>query len=148
MYYEKLALHPAMKESPPGGHRHFAIAIVKKQRFLGWNNNKSHPKINYLKEDGYVTHVHHAETHVIWKVPPDKRAQAQIFIVRMSPRGCFANSKPCSGCLFTLLSEGVKLKNIWYTNAEGIWTNMKNEYLGEDYANQSSRYYGKKRQKY
>lgn len=147
MYYEDFASHPAMNEEAPGGFRHFALAFVRKQKFLGWNNTKTNPNINYVKQNGYVTHMHHAETHALYKVPKSKRHKVQIYVARMSPRGCFANSKPCPGCMFTLLSEGVKLRNIWYTNTEGIWTRMNEFDLGEYYANESCRHLGKKRQK-
>jgi hypothetical protein len=147
VYYEDFASHPAMQEQPPGGYRHFALASIKKEKFLGWNNPKTSPKINYFKQNGHITHMHHAETHAIYKVPKAKRSKVRIYIARMSPLGRFANSKPCPGCMFTLLSEGVKLKNIWYTNTEGIWTKMNKLDLGEYYANESCRHFGKKRKK-
>ncbi len=131
MYYEKLVKHPAMKQSPPGGHRHFAIAKVGKTTYLGWNNYKTRPQINYTKNDGHTVRMYHAETHVLYKIPPHKRKKATIYVVRMSKRGCFTYSKPCKGCLFTLLEHGVKIQNIWYTDYSGDWVQMNHKDLGD-----------------
>ena len=75
--------------------------------------------------------MYHAETHVLYKIPKSKRKKAKIYVARMSKRGCFTYSKPCSGCLFTLIEQGVKIQNIWYTDHYGDWVQMKPEDLGE-----------------
>ncbi len=131
MYYDKLKKHPAMNQTPPGGHRHFALAKVGKETYIGWNNYKTRPQISYLKEDGYIVRMYHAETHVLYKIPKNKRKKAKIYVTRMSKRGCLTYSKPCNGCLFTLIEQGVKIQNIWYTDYSGNWVQMKPEDLGE-----------------
>lgn len=131
MYYEKLIKHPAMKLEPPGGHRHFALAKIGKTTYLGWNNYKTRPQICYVKEDGHTVRMYHAETHVLYKIPEHKRKKAVIYVTRISKRGCLAYSKPCKGCIFTLLEQGVKIQNIWYTDHSGNWVRMNSKDLGE-----------------
>ena len=120
-----------MNYRAPGGHRHFAVAKIGKETYLGWNNYKTRPQIRSVKENGHIVRMYHAETHVLFKIPPHKRKKAVIYVTRMSKRGHFTYSKPCKSCIFTLLEQGVKIQNIWYTDYNGNWIRMTNQDLGD-----------------
>lgn len=97
------------------------MAKIGKQTFLGWNNEKTRPQLLRAMPSGEILGHYHAETHVLYKIPKHKRSQAKIYVCRLLRSGRFGMSKPCSHCLQTLLTEGILLKNIWYTNEEGAW---------------------------
>ena len=118
--------HPHFsEEDPPGNQKHFALAIVKKQTFFGWNNRKTHPKLRRTGEYGDEICGYHAETHVLYKIPEEKRRLAKIFVCRVNKKGGFAMSKPCQHCTHILLKAGIPAKNIWYTNEQGVWQCLK-----------------------
>ncbi len=121
LYYETIKYHPARMVAPPGGHRHFAMAIVGKVKYLGWNNRKTRPQLKRQMPDGSVLAGHHAETHVLYKVPKHKRKYIKLFVMRVTKSGKITMSKPCSHCVESLLTEGISEKNIWYTNHQGEW---------------------------
>ena len=118
--------HPALLINPPGGHRHFAIAIVDKQKYTGWNNRKTNPDI-IRKKDGIILAGYHAETHVLKKIPKDKRGKAKIYIMRIRKDGTLGLSKPCQHCEATLLEAGIKRKNIWYSTNKQTWRCLTND---------------------
>ena len=90
--------------------------------FLGWNNYKTRPQLIRTATDGKAQIAgHHAETHVLYKIPPKKRKKAKIYVCRVTKNNLFAMSKPCSHCIATLLTEGIQKKNIWYTDSNGNW---------------------------
>ena len=140
MYYEKLINHPAMKLEPPGGHRHFAVAKIGKTTYLGWNNYKTRPQLQFRKENGTIINYHHAETHVLYKIPSHKRHKAIIYVTRMSKCGYLTYSRPCPHCIFTLLEQGVKIQNIWYTDYSSNWVQMTYKDLGDQNVKRTSRY--------
>ena len=82
------------------------------------------------KENGHTVYGYHAETHVLYKIPKNKRKHAKILVcrIRKGKGPIFTMSKPCLHCTETLLSEGVLIKNIWFTNILGEWECLKNFY--------------------
>lgn len=126
LYYERVKDHPIRKQDPPGGHRHFAMATIGKVKILGWNNKKTRPQLARIAEDGAALAGHHAEMHVLYKIPSKKRKKAKIYVMRVTKTGKITMSKPCSHCTKTLLTEGVLRKNIWYTNSLGEWECLAN----------------------
>ena len=121
LYYEMIKDHPARNLKPPGGHRHFAVAVVGNKKYLGWNNYKTRPQLQRMLKDGTFSALYHAETHALYKVPKNKRSQAKIYVCRVTKGGKFTYSKPCPHCIKTLLTEGISAKQIWYTNHDGEW---------------------------
>ena len=127
MYYKRIKNHPAMTIEPPGGQRHFAFAKVGKVLYIGWNNLKTRPQLFHWKENGSSVACYHAETHVLYKIPKHKRKKAKIHVMRVKAEGRLVFSKPCRHCLATLLTEGVSMKNIFYTDHNGEWRNINND---------------------
>ena len=123
--------HPAMSIEPPGGHRHFAMAKVKKRHYLGWNNKKTRPQLQRKVYDGNTIAGHHAETHVLFKIPKNKRKKAKIYVCRIGRRGNLMMSKPCNHCTTTLLTSGILAKNIWFTDQDGEWQCLEKYLTGE-----------------
>ena len=78
-----------------------------------------------MSETGDIIYGYHAETHVLYRIPKEKRKLAKIYVCRTSRNGGFAMSKPCNHCITMLLKEGVSAKNIWYTNEQGKWECLK-----------------------
>lgn len=140
MYYDRLVSHPAMATLPPGKQRHFAIAKIGKTTYLGWNNRKGRPQIQYRKQNGIIVNNYHAETHVLYKIPKYKRHKASFYVTRISKCGNMTYSKPCAHCIFTLLEHGVKLGNIWYTDYASNWIQMTHKDLGDQNVKRTSRY--------
>jgi hypothetical protein len=128
LYYDKIKDHPELKTPPPGGHRHFAMAVMRKSKYLGWNNKKTRPQLARII-DGFTIAWHHAETHVLFKMLPQHRKYAKIYVCRVRKDGKFIMSKPCNNCIATLLAEGVSVANIWYTNNNGEWICLKTNQL-------------------
>lgn len=71
--------------------------------------------------------LYHAELHALYKVPKHKRSQITLYVTRIRKHGLCGYSKPCSHCIDTLLTEGVKQDRIWYTDNSGIWHNLIGE---------------------
>lgn len=116
--------HPQRLKKPPGGHRHFAFAIIGKTIYIGWNNSKTRPQLLHIKKSGVAVACHHAEAHAIYKVPYSKRKDAKIYVMRIRKNGNLALSKPCSNCIRLLKEYKIKPRNIWYTDKHGKWTNL------------------------
>lgn len=131
LYYEKLKNHPVMEVEPPGGQRHFALAVVGKRQYLGWNNSKTRPQLRRKMYDGSIIAGHHAETHVLYKVPKALIKKAKFYVCRIGKKGNLMMSKPCKHCTQTLLTSGVLAKNIWFTDKQGEWKCLDNYLTGE-----------------
>ena len=117
---------------PPGGHRHFAIAIVNKEKYIGWNNSKTNPDILRIK-DNVILAGYHAETHVLKKIPKNKRKKAKIYVMRIKKDGTLGLSKPCPHCEASLIAAGIKRKNIWYSTDEQVWRCLENDKDNKNY---------------
>lgn len=102
-------------------------------KFKGWNTYKTHPKLKRTLENGFENSCFHAETKALYKVPKKYRNKIKLFVTRVNNQGKLIMSKPCEHCQLILKKEGVKFKNVWYTNQEGDWVNLqkgtKNEYF-------------------
>ena len=57
----------------------------------------------------------------------------KLFVTRVNNKGDFLMSKPCEHCQYFLKKEGVKFKNVWYTNQKGQWINLQQEEKNEYY---------------
>ena len=102
-------------------------------KFKGWNSYKTHPKIKRTLVNGYQNSCFHAETRALYKVPVKYRPKIKLFVTRVNNKGDFLMSKPCEHCQYFLKKEGVKFKNVWYTNQEGQWINLQQEEKNEYY---------------
>jgi len=136
VYYKDIETHPAFgEECPPGGHKHFAIGYVGKNKIIGHNNRSTNPNFIWTQIQGDPISTIHAEIDVLRKVPLSKRHKLKIFVTRikLNSKGySLKHSKPCPYCIDFLLTNNVKLKNIWYTNSEGKWVCLKDNYGEQD----------------
>ena len=110
-----------MDISPPGGQRHFAFAKVGKMLYVGWNSRKTNPRLARVRPNGATVACYHAETHVLLQIPESKRKKAKIYVMRVKRGGRLTFSKPCDHCLKTLISSGILVKNIYFTDSHGKW---------------------------
>ena len=74
-----------------------------------------------MMQDGSFNALYHAETHVLYKIPKEKRNLAKIFVCRVTKGGKLTYSRPCPHCIQALLTEGISARQIWYTNHNGDW---------------------------
>jgi len=58
------------------------------------------------------------------KVPRQARNKVELFVFRSLRNGTLTMSKPCCICQQYLFKEGVKSKNIYFTDWCGKWQRM------------------------
>src|SRR3990167_2134544 len=66
----------------------------------------------------------HAELNALAKVPRQARNKVELFVFRSLRNGTLTMSKPCCICQQYLFKEGVKSKNIYFTDWCGKWQRM------------------------
>lgn len=97
--------------------------VNSKMVLVGWNQRKTHPSQAYYNSHRKIpiqNHFVHAEINLIlqtMKMPQHLRP-TEIYVYRETKDGNLANSKPCSGCMASLITNG--FKKIWYTHENGI----------------------------
>lgn len=103
-----------------------AIAKVGRTKWFGYNNAKSHPRARRKFRDGEMGCCPiHAEMDALMKVPRASRERAKLFVFRFLKDGTLSMAKPCEMCQSFLEAEGVKLSNIYFTDWNGEWKNLK-----------------------
>lgn len=136
MYYKYIENHPNFcEQNPPGRHKHFAIGFLGKNKIVGHNTRNTNPNFIFTESTGNAISTIHAEIDVLRRVPPHKRHKLKIFVTRIRKNNSsysLKNSKPCPYCIDFLLTNNVKLKNIWYTNSDGEWVCLKDNYGEQD----------------
>lgn len=129
MYYNSLRDHPNLTcKNPPGGQRHFAFGFYNKQKILGYNKDKTHPRFTWTSRRGVFVSSIHAEMDLLLKVPKANYKVLKVFVTRLNLINneiVAGNSKPCKYCYKFLLEAGVKLKNIYYTDSNANWRCLK-----------------------
>ncbi len=132
MYYKDIENHPNFcEEKPPGGYKHFAIGYLGKSKIIGHNRRVTNPNFVWTQAEGDPISTIHAEIDVLRQVPAHKTHKLKIFVTRIRKNKkayYLKNSKPCTYCIDFMLSAGVKLRNIWYTDSSGEWVCLKDNY--------------------
>lgn len=132
MYYKDIENHPNFcEEKPPGGYKHFAIGYLGKSKIIGHNRRITNPNFVWTQAEGDPISTIHAEIDVLRQVPAHKTHKLKIFVTRIRKNKkayYLKNSKPCPYCIDFMLSAGVKLRNIWYTDSSGEWVCLKDNY--------------------
>lgn len=120
----------SLKYNRPGSAHVCACAKLGQTKWLGYNNKKSHPSARKLFKNGQIESCClHAEMDAIVKVPRSSRSKIRLFVFRFLKNGDLSMAKPCDMCLKFLEQEGIKAKNVYYTNWNGIWENLDSNSL-------------------
>lgn len=114
----------ALSQERPAKKYLVCVALVGKTRWIGANNSKSHPNFVRESEKGDLSSIH-AEIDAIVKVPRDARKKIKLFVFRFLKDGSVSMAKPCDECVKMLKREGVKMRNIWFSNWDGKMERME-----------------------
>lgn len=90
-----------------------AIAELGHSRWVATNRPGTHPCC-----PRFATH---AEVAVMGKIPRQCRENVIIRVYRVRRDGSIGCAKPCKHCQLYLFREGVRNKNIYWTDDNGIW---------------------------
>lgn len=100
------------------------VAWVGSTPYVGWNSFKTTPDCFRRHPDGEVVYGRHAEDHCIGKIPRDANgASIKVVMFRLKKNG-MGNAKPCKNCERKLLDRGIKPRNIWFTNSDGLFVRL------------------------
>lgn len=99
--------------------------VFKGKRILstGYNSIRSSRMSN--KHKNFINSLH-AEQHALLNLDWSKLKGCSILVMKVSKTGKLSNAKPCPLC--SKLLNHVGIKDIYYTNEQGVITNEKYDY--------------------
>lgn len=105
------------RDDPPGVDRVFmhGAVLVRQDSVLSYGRNRLHPEgWASSRRPGSV----HAEVAAVMAAKVPDRRGATLYVVRVTPGGWLAMSRPCRWCYAVLAEHGVS--RVVYTNASGV----------------------------
>jgi len=121
LYQNKAKEKAFIDPNPPGRAHVAALARLGNSFWMGINNRKTHPDARKILKDGFVSSCIHAEMDAIVKIPRDVRHKIKLFVMRFQKNGKLTMAKPCPTCHTFILSQGIDMKNVYYTDWDGEW---------------------------
>jgi len=98
-------------------HLGAVLAKGKKVISVGFNNDRTHPRMQKFNPDKSYAPGLHAEVHSCMGVPDNELRGADLYVVRVTKTGRIAMAMPCAICRKFLSDAGVR--RVYYSNKQG-----------------------------
>jgi deoxycytidylate deaminase len=108
----------AVRAASLSDHRkRVGACLVRKNKVvsIGCNNAKTHPGSKSWQR------TQHAEFDCLYGLTRAEAVGGVLFVARLLKNDELAISKPCPSC--AELIAGLGIRDVWYVNREGLWTN-------------------------
>lgn len=93
------------------------LAKGKKELSVGFNNDRTHPRMQRFNPDKSYTPGLHAEVMACMGLSDSLIEDADLYVVRLTKKGKLAMAMPCAICRKFI--REAKIKRVFFTNRHG-----------------------------